>query len=199
MIAPPLVAEVGQLPTDPASETLVVVVVASALAAVALATSGTGSSTVSSSGVSGSGVAVTRRGVSIAAVLAVLLSVAGSVAGVSAVVSSAGGGWGRGLERGGLDGGLLDDGILLVQDLLNIRGRSLALGASFLHVGGDGGLEVLLVLRDLLVDTVFGLRGGDLGGDVCLGGGAGLLDGEASTEGTGQGVVSAADCADVSS
>lgn len=77
-----------------------------------------------------------------------------------------------------------------------IRGQALL--ASGLLVGGDGGGQVLLVLRDLLLDTVEGLCRLDLGGDVGLLGGAGLLDGEASTEGAGQGVVSASDCADVS-
>lgn len=206
-----LLAEVGQLPANPAAErALVVVVVAAALTAVALAAGGTGGSV----SVAGRGVGVSGGRVGVAAVLAAALTpVAGlglsSGVGVSArvavgatgvvVVAGSGGSWLGGVEGGGLDGGLLDDGVLDVQGLLDALVGGQALLASGLLVGGDGGGQVLLVLLDLLVNTVEGLGRVDLGGDVCLCGSAGLLDGEASTEGTGQGVVSATDCADVSS
>lgn len=181
------------------------------MTAVALAASSTSSST--SSSVSGRGVAISRCRVSVAAVLATALApvaslsltsgvgVSGRIAGVSGVVVVASSARSRlsGTEGGGLDGRLLDDGVSNVEDLLDARVSGLALGASLLLVGGDGGGQVLLVLGDLLVDTVEGLCRGDLGGDVGLRGGTGLLDGEASTEGAGQGVVSASDCADVSS
>lgn len=208
---PRLLAEVGQLSSDPASEALVVVVVATTLTAVALAASSTSSST--SSSVSGRGIAISRGRVSVATVLATALApvaslsltsgvgVSGRVAGVAGVVVVASSARSRlsGIEGGGLDGRLLDDGVSNVEDLLDARVSGLALGASLLLVGGDGGGQVLLVLGDLLVDTVEGLCRGDLGGDVGLRGGTGLLDGEASTEGAGQGVVSASDCADVAS
>lgn len=206
-----LLAEVGQLSSDPASEALVVVVVvASTLTAVALAASSTSSSTVS-----GRGVGISRGRVSVAAVLAtalapvaslsltsVVVGVSGRVAvvsGVVVVVGSSARSRLSGIEGGCLDGRLLDDGVRDVEDLLDARVSGLALGASLLLVGGDGGGQVLLVLGDLLVDTVEGLCRGDLGGDVGLRGGTGLLDGEASTEGAGQGVVSASDRADVAS
>lgn len=200
---PPLLAEVGQLSTDPATEALVVVV-SSALTSIALATSGTSCSVASR------GVTISRRGVSIAAVLASTLAPVTSLTtsvGVSArvsVVAGVGAASSRGsrlggVKGGGLDGRLLDDGVLDVEGLLDAVVRSQALGASGLLVGGDGGGEVLLVLGDLLLNAVEGLCRGDLGGDVCLLSSAGLLDGEASTEGTRQGVVSASDCADVSS
>lgn len=186
------------------------------MAAIALATGG---GTVS---VSSRGVAVSRGGVGIATVLATALtsvavlglSVAVAVAVVVVVVStsvgtvvvvivvvlaSGGSGSRTGLGEGrGLDGGVLDDGVLLVEDLLDRCGGGLALGTSLLLVGGDGGSEVLLVLLDLLLHAVEGLGRGDVSGDVGLGGGAGLLDGEAAAKGAGQGVVSASDCADVS-
>lgn len=209
-LTPRLLAEVGQLSSDPASEALVVVVVvATTLTAVALAASSTSSSTVS-----GRGVGISRGGVSVAAVLAtalapvaglsltsVVVGVSGRVAVVSGVVVVGSSARSRlsGIEGGGLDGRLLDDGISNVEDLLDARVSGLTLGASLLLVGGDGGGQVLLVLGDLLVDTVEGLCRGDLGGDVGLRGGTGLLDGEASAEGAGQGVVSASDCADVAS
>lgn len=175
------------------------------MTSIALATSGTGC------GVASCGVTISRRGVSIAAVLATTLAPVTSLSlttgvGVSArvsVVAGVGVAGSRGSRLGGVEGGgldrrLLDDGVRDVEDLLDgLVGRQ-ALGASGLLVGGDGGGQVLLVLRDLLVNAVEGLCRADLGGDVCLRGGAGLLDGEASTEGTGQGVVSASDCADVS-
>lgn len=209
-LTPRLLTEVGQLSSDPASEALVVVVVATTLTAVALAAS----SSASSSTVSGRGVGISRGRVSVAAVLAtalapvaslsltsVVVGVSGRVAVVSGVVVVGSSARSRlsGVEGGGLDGRLLDDGISNVEDLLDARVSGLALGASLLLVGGDGGGQVLLVLGDLLVDTVEGLCRGDLGGDVGLRGGTGLLDGEASAEGAGQGVVSASDCADVAS
>lgn len=178
------------------------------------ATSGAGSSvSVTSRGVASRGVTISRSRVGIAAVLATTLApVAGlslstvvvgvstrvGVAGVVVAASSRGGRRG-GVEGGGLDGGLLDDGVGDVEDLLDFLVGSHTLGASLLLVGGDGGVQVLLVLGDLLVNSIECLCRANLGGDVCLGGGAGLLDGEASAEGTGQGVVSASDCADVSS
>lgn len=207
-LTPRLLAEVGQLSSDPASEALVVVVVVtSTLTAVA-------SSSGSSVSISSRGIAISRGGISVAAVLAtalapvaslslpaVVVGVSGRVAvvtGVVVVVGSSARGRLSGIEGGGLDGRLFDDGVLDVEDILDALVSGLALGASLLLVGGDGGGQVLLVLRDLLVDTIFGLGSVDLGGDVCLRGGTGLLDGEASTEGAGQGVVSASDCADVS-
>lgn len=166
---------------------------------------------VASRGVVSCGVAISRRGIGIAAVLATTLAPVASLSlatgvGVPArvgVVAGVGVGGPRGsrlsgLEGGRLDGRLLDDGVLDVEDLLDGLVGSQALGASGLLVGGDGGGQVLLVLGDLLLNAVEGLCRGDLGGDVRLLSGAGLLDGEASTEGTGQGVVSASDCADVS-
>lgn len=209
----PLLAEVGQLSTDPATERALVVVVVVTTALTALATSGTSSSvSVSSCGVASRGVTISRRGISVAAVLAAALAPVASlslscvvvvstrvgvVAGVG--VASSRGSRLSGIKGGGLDGRLLDDGVRDVEDLLDGLVGSQALGASGLLVGGDGGGQVLLVLRDLLLNAVEGLCRADLGGDVCLRGGAGLLDGEASAEGTGQGVVSASDCADVSS
>lgn len=213
---PPLVPEVGQLSTDPASErALVVVVVGLVVVTTALtATSGAGGSVpVTSRGVASRGVTVARCCVGIAAVLATTLAPVASlglssgvgvsarvgvVAGVVVAASSRGGRRG-GVEGGGLDGGLLDDGVGDVEDLLDFLVGSHTLSASLLLVGGDGGVQVLLVLGDLLVNAVECLCRADLGGDVCLRSGAGLLDGEASAEGTGQGVVSASDCADVSS
>lgn len=180
------------------------------MTAVALATSGTGSSV----SVSSRGVAIARSRVSVAAVLAsalapvaglslstVVVGVAGRVAVVAGVVVAASSRGSRlgGVEGGGLDGRLLDDGVLDVEGLLDSVVSGQALGASGLLVGGDGGGEILLVLLDLLLNAVECLGGVDLGGDVGLRGGTGLLDGEASTEGAGQGVVSATDCADVSS
>lgn len=182
------------------------------MTAVALAASST--SSTSSSTVSGRGVGISRGRVSVAAVLAttlapvaslsltsVVVGVSGRVAVVSGVVVVGSSARSRlsGIEGGGLDGRLLDDGVRDVEDLLDARVSGLALGASLLLVGGDGGGQVLLVLGDLLVDTVEGLCRGDLGGDVGLRGGTGLLDGEASAEGAGQGVVSASDRADVAS
>lgn len=211
-LTPRLLTEVGQLSSDPASEALVVVVVvATTLTAVALAAS----SSASSSTISGRGVGISRGRVSVAAVLAtalapvaslsltsVVVGVSGRVAvvtGVVVVVGSSARSRLSGIEGGGLDGRLLDDGVRDVEYLLDARVSGLALGASLLLVGGDGGGQVLLVLGDLLVDTVEGLCRGDLGGDVGLRGGTGLLNGEASAEGAGQGVVSASDCADVAS
>lgn len=181
------------------------------MTAVALATSGTGSSV----SVSGRGVTIARSRVGIATVLAsalapvaglslstvVVVGVAGRVAVVAGVVVAASSRGSRlgGVEGGGLDGRLLDDGVLDVEGLLDSVVSGQALGASGLLVGGDGGGEILLVLLDLLLNAVECLGGVDLGGDVGLRGGTGLLDGEASTEGPGQGVVSATDSADISS
>lgn len=66
-------------------------------------------------------------------------------------------------------------------------------------VGSNGAGEVGLVKLDLLLDIGLGGGGGDLRGDVGLYVGVDLLDGEAATERTGQGVVAAADGADVTS
>lgn len=66
-------------------------------------------------------------------------------------------------------------------------------------VGSDGAGEVGLVKLDLLLDFGLGGGSGDLRGDVGLCVGVGLLDGEAATERTGEGVVAAANGADVAS
>ena len=212
MFTPPLLAEVGQLPTDPTAERalVVLVVVAATLTTIALATGGSVSVSGSRVAISGGRIGVTAvlasalasvagLGLTSVVVVVVVVVVSASIGTVVVVVlassrrsSSAGLG-----ERWCLDGGILDDGVLLVEDLLDRGCGSLALIAPLLLVGGDGGVQVLLVLLDLLLHAVEGLGGGDVRGDVCLGGGAGLLDGEAAAEGTGQGVVSASDCADV--
>lgn len=62
----------------------------------------------------------------------------------------------------------------------------------------DRVLKVLLVLENLIVDTLQGLGGLDGLGSVGLLVGIGLLDGEAATERTGEGVVAASNGADVS-
>lgn len=185
----PLLTEVGQLPADPATERALVVVVLVAATLTTLALTGGGTS---------SGVGVSSRGVGISAVLATALT---SIATLSlrVVATGLGRSWLGEVDNGGLGGGLLDDGVRDVEDLLDALVGGQALLASGLLVGGDGGGQVLLVLCDLLLNTVEGLCRLDLGGDVCLLSAAGLLDSEASTEGTGQGVVSATDCADVSS
>lgn len=113
--------QVGQLSTDPASEALVVVVVASTLTALA-----TGST------VSGRGVPISGRGVGIAGIVTTALAtVAGLslptvVVGVSTrvgvavvVVTSSGRSRLGGVEGGCLDGGLLDDRVLDVEGLLD--------------------------------------------------------------------------------
>lgn len=57
--------------------------------------------------------------------------------------------------------------------------------------------QVGVVLQDLGVDVVEFLCGGDGGGVVLGGGHVGLHDGEATAEGAGEGIVAAADGADV--
>lgn len=75
-------------------------------------------------------------------------------------------------------------------------GGELLLGSGGL-VGSDGVGEVGLVKLDLLLDLGLAGGGGDFGGDVGLCVGVDLLNGEAATKGAGEGIVAAADGADV--
>lgn len=72
------------------------------------------------------------------------------------------------------------------------------LGSSVFLVGGSGGGEVLNILLNLRENTLQLGGGLDVLGGVLSRSDIGLLDGEAATEGTGDGVVTAADSADVS-
>lgn len=66
------------------------------------------------------------------------------------------------------------------------------LGGASVLVRGDGAGKILLILEDLSLDLVVGQVGQDVGGGVDAGRGVGLLDGDAATEGSGLGVVTAA-------
>jgi hypothetical protein len=66
-------------------------------------------------------------------------------------------------------------------------------------VGIYSSAQIHVVLLDLLVDTVKCLGGRDLFGGVDSRGIVNLLDSEAASKGTGDGVVAAANGADVSS
>lgn len=116
----------------------------------------------------------------------------GSRGGSRARGGTGGGGHGGCLDGGGLAHDADAEHLVVARDGVQLGGGAVDL------VGGDGGGQVDLVLLDLGLDPLEGLGGGDVGGHVGLGGGIGLLDGEAATEGTGEGVVTASDGADVS-
>lgn len=118
------------------------------------------------------------------------------VATVAAVVVGGGSGGGTELDGDGLGGegtGSRDLAVGLGDHL----GGGLGLSGSGVLVGGDSVVEVLLVDGDLSENGLDVGLGGDGLSVVGLGGLVGLLDGEAATEGTGLGVVAAADSADV--
>lgn len=97
------------------------------------------------------------------------------------------------LDSGGLAGDGEAEESLVVLDNVQLLRSSIDL------VGSNGSGQVKLVLLDLVLDSL-GINGAtNLGSNVGLGVGVGLLDSKAATEGTSKGVVTTSDSADVAS
>lgn len=126
--------------------------------------------------------------------------------------SRSGGGISRSSVRGGGGGGGRGNSIVLngggqsregagrdadAQKRADCGGVGESLVGSGVLVCLDAGGKIFLVLSDLGVDLVSRQGGLDVGGGVDAGRGVDLLDSEAATKGTGLGVVTAANSADI--